>query len=58
MSTRTFTDDELNEYYNSGRIHHQEIINVEPDEVTYTAVLDAAMVGTTSWFTLKSFLMA
>ena len=41
MSTRTFTDNELNEYYNSGRIHHQEIVNVEPDEVTYTAVLDA-----------------
>ena len=40
MSTRTFTDDELNEYYNSGRIHHQEIVNVEPDEVTYTSVLD------------------
>jgi hypothetical protein len=41
MSTRTFTDEELNEYYNSGRIHHQEIVNVEPDEVTYTSVLDA-----------------
>lgn len=40
MSTRTFTDDELNKYYNKGRIHHQEIVNVEPDEVTYTAVLD------------------
>lgn len=41
MSTRTFTDDELNKYYNTGRIHHKEIVNVEPDEVTYTAVLDA-----------------
>lgn len=41
MSTRTFTDNELNEYYNSGRIHHKEIVNVEPDEVTYTSVLDA-----------------
>jgi hypothetical protein len=41
MPTRTFTDDELNEYYNKGRIHHQEIVNVEPDEVTYTSVLSA-----------------
>ena len=41
MPTRTFTDDELNEYYNKGRIHHQEIVNVDPDEVTYTSVLSA-----------------
>jgi hypothetical protein len=40
MSTRTFTNDELNKYYNTGRIHHKEIVNVEPDEVTYTSILD------------------